>query len=263
MAVSIPYWIVLFCLLIGVSSVLAAAIYLLVPQSQRQHIQPHLISFAIGTLLGAAFLALLPHALELSGIQNFHRITATVLVGLLLFFLMEKMVLWRHCHHDHCEAHHARESVREHDGITSPLILFGSSVHNLIHGVLIAAAFLVDIDLGIVTSLAVLAHQVPQELSNFAVLLNAGRQRGQALLLSITSSLTAPVGGIIGYYGLAGMTTLMPYMLALAVSSCIYIAVADLLPGLHKRTHLHATAQQILLILMGVGVIYISHQLLH
>ncbi len=263
MTLSIPYWIVLFCLLIGVSSVMAAAVYLLLSDIQRQRIQPHLISFAIGTLLGAAFLALLPHALELSGVENFHRITATVLVGLLIFFLMEKMVLWRHCHHTHCEAHHARESVREHDGIAAPLVLFGSAVHNLIHGVLIAAAFLVDIDLGIVTSLAVLAHQVPQELGNFAVLLYSGRSRRNALLLNISSSLTAPVGGLLGYFGLASATSLMPYMLALAVSSCIYIAVADLLPGLHKRTHIEATIEQILIILVGVGVIFVSHQMLH
>ena len=96
---SIFYWIILFCLLIGIVSVLAAALFLLVPERLRQHVLPHLISFAIGTLLGAAFLALLPHALELSGVQHFHQITLTVLIGLLAFFLMEKMVLWRHCHH--------------------------------------------------------------------------------------------------------------------------------------------------------------------
>jgi len=260
---SILYWVILFCLFIGIFSVIAAAIFLLVPERWRQHLLPHLISFAIGTLLGAAFLALLPHALEISGVKGFHRITMTVLVGLLGFFLLEKMVLWRHCHHDHCEAHHVREDVRKHDGVAAPLILLGDAVHNLIHGVLIAAAFLVDIDLGIVTSLAVLAHQVPQELSNFAVLLHSGYRRSQALMMNITSSLTAPVGGVLGYYGLAGAESVMPYMLAIAVASCIYIAVADLIPDLHKRTHIQATIQQMLLILAGVGVIHLSHMTLH
>jgi len=257
------YWIILFCFCIGIFSVLAAAIFLLVPEKIRQYLLPHLISFAIGTLLGAAFLALLPHALEISGVQSFHQITLTVLIGLLGFFLLEKMVLWRHCHHDHCEAHHVREDVREHDGVAAPLILLGDGVHNFIHGVLIAAAFLVDIDLGVVTSLAVLAHQVPQELSNFAVLLHSGYRRGQAMVRNMMSSLTAPIGGVLGYYGLAGTESLMPFMLAIAVASCIYIAVADLIPDLHKQTHIKATLQQMLLILAGVGVIYLSHMGLH
>jgi len=260
---SILSWIILLCLFIGIVSVLAAAIFLLLPERLRQHLLPHLISFAIGTLLGVAFLALLPHALEISGVQDFHQITLTVLIGLLGFFLMEKMVLWRHCHHDHCEAHHVREDVREHDGVAAPLILLGDAVHNLIHGVLIAAAFLVDIDLGIVTSLAVLAHQVPQELSNFAVLLHSGYRRSQAMILNMMSSLTAPMGGVLGYYGLAGRESLMPFMLAIAVASCIYIAVADLIPDLHKQTQLRATMQQMMLILTGVGVIYLSHMTLH
>lgn len=258
------YWIISACLFIGVFSVLAAAVFLLLPADWRQRLLPHLISFAIGTLLGAAFLALLPHALEISGVQDFHQITLTVLIGLLAFFLMEKMVLWRHCHHDHCEAHHATEdSVLPEGGVSAPLILLGDSVHNFIHGVLIAAAFLVDIDLGIVTCVAVLAHQVPQELSNFAVLLNSGYRRGQALMLNIMSSFAAPIGGVLGYYSLGSFEALMPFMLAIAVSSCIYIAVADLIPDLHKRTQIQATVQQMLLILMGVGVIYLSHLSLH
>jgi len=256
-------WVILFCLLIGIFSVLAAGLFLLVPERLRQMVLPHLISLAIGTLLGAAFLALLPHALELSGVTHFHKITFTVLIGLLVFFLMEKMMLWRHCHHDECQTHHVSEPGSGAAGIASPLILIGDAIHNLIHGVLISAAFIVDIDLGIVTSLAVMAHQVPQELSNFAVLLHSGYRRGQALTWNIMSSLTAPVGGILGYYGLAGADSLMPYMLAIAVASCIYIAVADLIPDLHNETHLQATAEQMLLILSGVGVIYLTHMMLH
>ncbi len=256
-------WIVLFCLLVGVLSVVAAGLFLLLPQPLRSRLLPHLISFATGALLGAAFLALLPHALETVGDGDTHRVTFAVLLGLLGFFIMEKMVLWRHCHHTECEAHHAREADEHQSGVTGPLIVVGDAVHNLIHGVLIAAAFLVDIHLGIVTSLAVMAHQIPQELSNFAVLLHSGFNRSRALLLNIVSSLTAPLGGVIGYFGLKEVEWLMPYMLAIAVSSCIYIAVSDLIPGLHKRTEISASMQQVMLICSGVIVIYLTHLLLH
>ncbi len=256
-------WIVLFCLLVGMLSVMAAGLFLLLPQPLRTRLLPHLISFATGALLGAAFLALLPHALETVPDSDTHRVTFVVLLGLLGFFVMEKMVLWRHCHHADCEAHHAREVNELHSGVAGPLIVVGDAVHNLIHGVLIAAAFLVDIHLGIVTSLAVMAHQIPQELSNFAVLLHGGLSRTRALLLNTLSSLTAPLGGVIGYFGLNGVEWLMPYMLAIAVSSCIYIAVADLIPGLHKRTEMSASIQQVLLIGSGVAIIYLTHLLLH
>jgi len=256
-------WIVLFCLLVGVLSVVAAGLFLLLPTALRTRLLPHLISFATGALLGAAFLALLPHALETVPDGDTHRVTFAVLLGLLGFFIMEKMVLWRHCHHTDCEAHHVREEDEHKDGVAGPLIVVGDAVHNLIHGVLIAAAFLVDINLGIVTSLAVMAHQIPQELSNFAVLLNSGLSRSRALVLNILSSLTAPLGGAAGYFGLNGVEWLMPYMLAIAVSSCIYIAVSDLIPGLHKRTEISASTQQVLLICGGVMVIYLTHLLLH
>lgn len=256
-------WIVLFCLLVGVLSVVAAGLFLLLPQPMRTRLMPHMISFATGALLGAAFLALLPHALETVPDDDAHQVTFVVLLGLLGFFIMEKMVLWRHCHHTECEAHHARGADEHHGGVAGPLIVVGDAVHNLIHGVLIAAAFLVDIHLGVVTSLAVMAHQIPQELSNFAVLLHSGFNRRRALILNILSSLTAPLGGLIGYFGLQGVEWLMPYMLAIAVASCIYIAVADLIPGLHKRAEISATTQQVILISVGVLVIYLTHLLLH
>lgn len=256
-------WIIVFCLGVGALSVIAAAIFLFLPQDRRARLLPHLISFATGTLLGAAFLALLPHALEAAGRQDFHVITLTVLFGLLGFFLLEKLVIWRHCHADHCDAHHLRENEKEHDGVAGPLILLGDAVHNLIHGVLIAAAFLVDFHLGLVTSLAVMAHQIPQELSNFAVLLHSGFPRRRAFVFNIISSLTAPLGGLLGYSGLHQVDWLVPYMLAVAVSSCIYIAVADLIPGLHESTQLEATFQQVVLIALGVFVIYGTHSFLH
>lgn len=256
-------WIIIFCLLIGMLSVAAAGCFLLLPSQMRQRLLPHMISFATGTLLGAAFLALLPHALDIGHEASYHRITFTVLLGLLVFFLLEKMVLWRHCHAVDCEAHHAREHAHQHDGVAGPVVLLGDGIHNLIHGVLIAAAFLVDIDLGIVTSLAVMAHQLPQELSNFIVLLNSGYDRGRAMLMNLLSSLTAPLGGLLGYSGLRNIEWIMPYMLAIAVASCIYIALTDLIPGLHKQAQIEQTVKQMVLIAAGVAVIHLSHFWLH
>lgn len=254
-------WIIIFCLLAGVLSVLAASIFLLLGESRRLRLMPHLISFATGTLLGAAFIALLPHALEYPTLEDSHGITLTVLVGLLGFFMMEKMVIWRHCHHESCEAHGAEPHGKS--GISGSLILLGDSVHNLIHGVLIAAAFMADFHVGLVTSVAIIAHQIPQELGNFAVLLHRNMPRAKALSFNMLSSLVAVIGGVIGYYGMSGMEWLLPYMLAIAVSSCIYIAVADLIPDMHRVSQLSVSIQQVLFICLGVMVIYTTHSWLH
>jgi zinc and cadmium transporter len=257
--VSLFAWIVLFSLLGGVLSVLAAAIFLLLPDVVRNRVLPHFVSFAIGALLGAAFLALLPHAMQ--GVQDFHTLGLTVLLGILGFFLLEKMVLWRHCHAEHCEAHTPDED--QHGQAAGTLVLIGDGMHNLVDGVLIAAAFMTDLHLGIVTSLAVAAHEIPQEVGDFAVLLHSGFSRGKALVFNVLSSLTTLIGALVAYWSLADTQHLLPYILAIAASSFIYIAVADLIPGLHKRLHFSATVQQLTLILTGVLVIYLAHSTLH
>ncbi len=253
-------WIILFSLLGGILSVLAAAAFLLIPGISRDRLLPHFVSFAIGALLGAAFLALLPHSL--AGTDDFHKLGLTVLLGVLGFFLLEKMVLWRHCHHEACEAH-TPEPHAHSNAAAGTLILIGDGVHNLVDGVLIAAAFMTDIHLGIVTSLAVAAHEIPQEVGDFAVLLQSGYSKRKALVFNVLASLTTLVGGILAYYSLSGMQQALPYVLAVAASSFIYIAVADLIPGLHKRVEFRATLQQIILILLGVVIIYLAHSTLH
>lgn len=257
---SLILWIILFTLLGGVLSVILASFFLLLPERLRTRLLPAMVSFAIGTLLGAAFLGILPHALEGSG--NAHTVMATVLAGLLVFFLLEKMVLWRHCHTDHCEGHapdieHSRASAAGY------LILIGDGIHNLVDGVLIAAAFLTDIHLGVITSLAVVAHEIPQELGDFAILLHSGFSRRRALLFNALSGLTTVIGGVVAYYFLSHAQLVIPYVLSIAASSFIYIAVADLIPGLHKRLEMRVTVQQIVLILSGVGLIYVTHSTLH
>jgi len=274
-------WIIVFSLLGGVLSVLAASIFLLINDKYQRKLLPHTVSFAIGALLGAALLALLPHAITVNENVDMHDLGLTLLIGLLGFFLLEKMVLWRHCHSSHCEVHspsninttsevhspsevhtpgHAHQHGKDASGT---LIIIGDAVHNLVDGVLIAAAFMTDIDLGIVTALAVAAHEIPQEIGDFAILLNSGYKRGRALFFNVLASMATLVGAVIAYYSLQSMQQVLPYILAIAASSFIYIAVADLIPGLHKRTELRETLQQITLIALGVTVIYWAHSTLH
>ncbi|MFQ5470145.1 MAG: ZIP family metal transporter [Gammaproteobacteria bacterium] len=254
--------IVLFCFLGGALSVLSASVFLLFPEKIRTRMMPHLISFAIGALLGAAFLALLPHAMLEAHGTDIHTITLTVLLGILGFFALEKTILWRHCHHVGCEAH-----MPDHQETTSHatgvIVLLGDALHNLVDGVLIAAAFLTDTHLGIVTALAVAAHEIPQEVGDFAVLLHSGFNRGKAFKFNLLSSFTTVVGGVIAYFGLSGFESVLPFVLAIAASSFIYIAVADLIPGLHKRPEPIVTLQQVALIISGVLVIYVAHSTLH
>ena len=259
-------WIILFSLFGGVLSVVAASGFLLMPETWRTRALPHFVSFAVGALLGAAFLGLLPHALAGPGVVDFHNISLAVLLGLLGFFLLEKMVLWRHCHVDHCEAHmpeHAHADTKKTGQAAGTLILIGDGIHNFVDGVLIAAAFLTDFHLGVVTSLAVAAHEIPQEVGDFAVLLHSGFSRKKAFLYNILASLTTVVGALLGYFSLGDMQHILPYILAIAASSFIYIAVADLIPGLHKRVQPTATVQQATLIGVGVLLIYIVHSTLH
>jgi zinc and cadmium transporter len=257
-------WIVIFSLLGGVLSVMAAASFLLLPEARRTQLLPHLVSFAVGALLGAAFLGLLPHAVEGAAGADPHAITFTVLLGLLGFFLLEKMVLWRHCHTEECEAHNPHEAV-EHGRKRSlaSLIVVGDGIHNFVDGVLIAAAFLTDVHLGIVTAIAVAAHEIPQEVGDFAILLHSGLSRTRALVYNVLSSVTTVFGGIASYYSLSQMHGVVPYALAVAASSFIYIAVADLIPGLHHRTRFSETVQQMVLIGLGVALIYVAHATLH
>lgn len=257
------YWIIIFSLLGGVLSVIAASVFLLLPENVRTRLLPHFVSFAIGALLGAAFLALLPHSMTGSAV-DFHQIGLTVLLGILAFFLLEKMVLWRHCHSDHCEAHtphNAFDKGNDHSTIT--MILVGDGLHNFVDGMLITAAFMTDIHLGVVTSIAVATHEIPQEVGDFAILLHSGLSRMKAFVMNIISSLSTLLGALLAYVGLSGLESLVPYILAVAASSFIYIAMADLLPGLHKKTQLSETVKQVVLIVMGVSTIYMAHSSLH
>ena len=259
-AMSTLAWILGASLLGGALSVVCAAFLAL---NVRSNWIPLLISYAIGALLGAAFLEILPHAFEEAG--NMKNMAATVLLGILLFFVLEKLVLWRHCHGDHCEAHTVTAATATHDhdhGRSGLMIMVGDTFHNFVDGILIAAAFMVDVQLGVVTALAIIAHEIPQEVGDFLILLHSGYTKKQAFAFNLLSSLATVVGGLGAYFALSSVQNLIPTILGLAAASMIYVAVADLIPGLHKRTELKATVQQVLLIGLGVGSIWLVEQAL-
>ena len=262
--------IVVFTSLGGLLSVIAASAFLLMPERLRQSLLPHGISFAIGALLAVAFWGLLPEAFAGVRPEQFQALSGTVLAGILLFFVLEKMLIWRHCHHGECEVHadetshdHAHPTGHQH-GIgqsVGAIIILGDAIHNFVDGVLIAAAFLTDVQLGIATSLAVAAHEIPQEVGDFAILLQSGYSIRKAFVYNMLASLATLLGGLAAYFGLDGVQGRLPYILALAASSFIYIAVADLIPSLHKKTDLKASLEQIALIGMGVLLIGSLHHL--
>jgi zinc and cadmium transporter len=243
--------IMLAALLGGVLSAAAAAAFTFAAPARWVSA---LISFAIGALLGAAFLEILPHAFEIT--ESAHTLAMTVLFGILGFFVLEKLVLWRHCHIEKCEAHDHHGDAHDH-GRSGLLILIGDSFHNFVDGILIAAAFMESTSLGIVTATAVIAHEIPQEVGDFVILLHSGYSRARAFALNLLSSLAMVVGALLAYFALQTLEGWIVMLLGIAAASMIYVAVADLIPGLHKRTELAATAQQVLLIGLGVGAIWL------
>jgi len=250
-------WIMAASLLGGVLSVACAALFALTAHAAWV---PMLVSYAIGALLGAAFLELLPEAFE--GATSVRSVAASVLAGIFVFFVLEKLVLWRHCHVEDCEVHDHHADAHDH-GRSGMLILIGDSFHNFVDGILIAAAFMENTQLGIVTALAVIAHEIPQEVGDFLILLHSGYSRARAFALNLASSMAMLVGAFGGYFALQQLQGWINMLLALAAASMIYVAVADLIPALHRRTELRATGQQVLLIGLGVFSIWLVGRLLH
>ncbi len=309
---SILTWIILSSLLGGLLSVAGAA---MVALNVKKSAVPMLISFAIGAMLGAVFLEILPEAIKAGSHNNqtIQTITGTVLFGILLFFALEKLVIWRHCHGDHCEVHavhteedcpdntrnnnaaknivietsalvqsqpqtkyraasgsmqnaravksaHSHDHAHERSGM---MIMIGDTFHNFVDGILIASAFMVDVKVGIVTSIAIIAHEIPQEVGDFLILLHSGYSKKQAFSFNLVSSFATLVGGVAAYFALQTLQTWVPYILSLAAASLLYVSVADLIPSLHKRTELRASLSQLSLILCGVGSIFLVDYFLY
>jgi zinc and cadmium transporter len=253
-------WTVLATTIGGLLSAAIASSFVLLPERRRARLLPHLISFATGAMLAAALLGLLPEAVARAGADHVGGIGAALLSGIGLFFVLEKLVLWRHCHTDDCEGHGPTDAHRER--AAGWLVLIGDSVHNAFDGVLIAAAFLTDLRLGLVTTIAITAHEIPQELGDMAVLLHSGMKPGRALLFNLLSGFASVLGALVGWFALRGALQVLPYATAVAAASLIYVAVADLIPGLHKRVDPRGSVMQVLLIGAGVIVILLTERLL-
>jgi zinc and cadmium transporter len=299
---SVLTWIILTSFIGGALSVTGAGIVAL---KARTKAVPMLISYAIGAMLGAVFLEILPEAINasLKNGQPASHTTTTVLFGILLFFTLEKLVIWRHCHGDHCEVHaiHTEEDcpdiqpntiksdapetpvlntkyraasrasasvintahTHEHDhGRSGMMVMIGDTFHNFVDGILIASAFMVDIKVGIVTAAAIVAHEIPQEVGDFLILLHSGYSKKQAFIFNLVSSFATVVGGVIAYFALQHVQNWAPTILGFAAASLLYVSVADLIPNLHKRTELRSTISQLVLIALGVGSIALTEYFL-
>ena len=290
-------WIILFTAVGGIASAAFAGLFLLVPEAAGRRLLPHFVSYATGALLGAALLALLPEAMEGVGPDGAHAIGAAMLVGLGVFFVIEKLVLWWHTHanghevhtqghgHAHDHGHGDHDGHAHHDGhdhghdhgghahngghdhgraaASGVLVIIGDSVHNALDGVLIAAAFLTSFPLGLLTTFAVAAHEIPHRVGDFAILVHSGMSRGRALVMNMATGLTSIIGGVAAYFGLQRAIGALPYALALAAAGFLYIAVAGLIPGLHRRADPRTSLAQVILMGLGVWTIAWAESLAH
>ena len=249
-----PIYIVLGTLMAGMGSVLIAA---LIARALLARFTQHLLSLAAGALLATAFMHLLPEAFE-SG-ADIHRLFMTLLVGVLIFFLLDKAELWHHGHehhhghaHDHPGHDHGHTHHHGHGGSWS--VLLGDSVHAFGDGVLVAAAYMASLQLGLAASVAVLAHEVPHHIGDLVVLQRQPRQRGAVFKLMLAGATTV-VGGLVGYSLVDVQPHVLPYLLTIASGSYIYVALADLIPQLQKRLSSAATATQVTWLLAGILIV--------
>ena len=252
------FWIIGTCLAGGFLSLLFAFLFF---KKANNTIVTNMISLSVGTMLGAVFLEILPKALEQS--SNSHDTMFIVLIGLLTFFTLEKLLIWRHCHWhgDHCETHSHEAQLKNKNG--GSLLLIGDLSHNFIDGILIASAFLFEIQLGLVTALAIYAHQIPQEMCNISIFVHKGLKKNKAILLNVIANLSMTTGAVITYILIDSAGNILPVLLAFTAANLIYVAVSDLIPGLHKKTEIKESSMQIAMILAGVLIIYIFHLFLH
>ena len=232
-------WITIFSILGSIGALITASGFLLLREKTQKMLIPCLVSYASGTLLTAALLGLIPQALEYTISPS---VFLTILAGIVIFFLLEKLVIWRHCHELSCKSH----------GTAGPMIIIGDFVHNATDGLVIAASFLASIPLGLAASISIIMHEIPQEVGDFAILLQGGYPRKKALLLNFLSSLSTLPVAILAYYTLETIHFASPYFMAFSAASFLYIALTDLYPQLHRKAEFGSAIQQILLILAGI-----------
>ena len=243
-------YIIFFSLLGSVGAIALAFLFFAVKKERQKNLVATLISFATGTLLASAFLGLIPHALENLDAQS---VFISILAGLLFFFTLEKFVIWYHCHTNNCENHKTAGSM----------ILVGDAFHNLVDGVVIASSFLVSVPFGIAVSISIILHEIPQELGDLAILIHSGYTKKKALLLNIFSGLISLPAAIVAYFLLDKISHSLPYILAIAAASFIYIALTDLSPELHKKSGLKNSVKQLILFFLGTVVVYLLLKIHH
>lgn len=234
-------WIILFSILGSVGAITIAGIFVFLGDNIQKTLIPILIAFATGVLLAVAFLGLIPEAIE--GVGEPHLIMPFILGGILFFFIMEKVVIWRNCRDKTCEVHsHA----------SGPIILMGDSLHNLTDGIVIAAAFLTEFHIGLVAGLTIIIHELSHETADFGILLHSGYSKKKAFIYNLISSSTTIPAAIISYFILDSVEVAVPFLLAISAASFIYIALSDLTPELHQHTDFKYIIRQLLGILIGI-----------
>ena len=221
---------------------LVASSLLLFTENVRTRLVPWLVSYAVGALLGVSLLLLLPEALQTLDATT---VFTTLLIGILLFFMLEKQVLLRHCHTDECHVH----------GATAPLVIVGDAFHNFIDGATICTALMTSLPLGVNTAIAVAAHEIPQEVGDVAILLAAGYSRRRALVLNVVSGASGIAGALVAYATVSVMPGIRPFVLTFSSASLLYIAMSDLIPGLHRGQLDRGGWRQVLLIALGIGTV--------
>ncbi len=202
-----------------------------------------LVSFAVGAMLGSAFLHIIPEALEEANNPQF--VFLLVLIGFIIFFCIEKFLHWRHCHEDGCEIHPV-----------AYMNLIGDAAHNFMDGAIIAVSFMTDINTGIAVTIAIILHEIPQEIGDFGVLIRAGLSRSKALFYNLLSALIAVIGAILTYFFISTFHSIEIFLLPLTAGCFIYMASVDLIPGLHRERSITASVLQFLMIVSGIILMY-------
>jgi zinc and cadmium transporter len=250
----------------GVLSIAAAALF---AYKVLGKLVDRMVSFSIGVLLSTALLHLVPEAIQTSG--QIDAVFLTLLIGIFVFFLLNRFAILRHSHpegsehtHGHDYAHHHGHSTTDKlDPATGWMVVWGDSFHNFADGVLIAGAFLADWRLGFVTAASIMAHEIPQEVGDFMLLLESGFSRRKAFLLNLFSSSAAVLGGVVGYFVLQGAQSLLPYAITIAAASFVYIAMSDLIPYVHHRSRAAQWVPQVALIGAGAALMYVVTAVAH
>lgn len=245
-------YIVAAALIGSVGSILLAGSILLLKKEKLELLSNRLISFAGGTLMGAAFLGMIPNAMHAS--HQPQKVGMVIIAGIIFFFILEKIILWRTCNDEKCER-------SEHASI--PIVLVGDAFHNFVDGIVITAAFMTSVPFGVIVTISVFAHEIPQEIADFGILINKGMSKRKALKYNILSGITTLIGAGLAYWTLETAKHMIPWVLSLSAASFIYIALADLIPQMHERTKIKESIIQILLMLLGISVIFITMYFKH